>query len=76
MDIADEAQRFEEMFLGRALARHAATARGGTASALQCEVCADEIPAARRVAIPGVQRCVHCQDQQERRAAFVRGIAE
>lgn len=31
-----------------------------------CEDCGDEIPEARRIRIPGVTRCVHCQDVWER----------
>ena len=32
-----------------------------------CEECGDEIPAARRAAIPGVRRCVTCQEAMDRR---------
>ena len=31
-----------------------------------CEECGDEIPEARRLAIPGVQLCVFCKEKQER----------
>ena len=72
MDVADEAQIYEQLFLAEAIARfHASGAGGGTASALLCVDCDDEIPAARRAAIPGVRRCVHCQSSAERRASFV-----
>jgi phage/conjugal plasmid C-4 type zinc finger TraR family protein len=30
-----------------------------------CAECAAEIPAARRIAIPGVRLCVACQDEQD-----------
>lgn len=76
MDIADEAQRYEEAFIGRALARQAQAVRSGTASAFECDECSDEIPAARRVAIPGVRLCVYCQEDKERRAALSRGTSE
>lgn len=36
-------------------------------SLLECDDCGDEIPEARRIAIPGVQRCIHCQELLERR---------
>ena len=36
-------------------------------SAEFCEECGDEIPEARRSAIPGVQLCVYCQELAERR---------
>jgi phage/conjugal plasmid C-4 type zinc finger TraR family protein len=35
-------------------------------SAEECEECDDEIPEARRLAIPGVQLCVFCKERQER----------
>lgn len=31
-----------------------------------CEECGAEIPAARRAAIPGVRRCVACQEAMDR----------
>lgn len=34
-------------------------------SAEFCEECGDEIPVARRQAVPGVQYCVHCQEMFE-----------
>lgn len=36
-------------------------------SAEECEECGDEIPEARRLAVPGVQLCVFCQEKHERR---------
>ena len=36
-------------------------------SAEECEECGDEIPEARRKAVPGVQYCVFCQEKHERR---------
>lgn len=35
-------------------------------SAEFCEDCGDEIPLARRLAVPGVQVCVFCKEKQER----------
>ena len=32
----------------------------------ECEECGDEIPKARRLAIPGVRLCVFCKEKQER----------
>ncbi len=32
-----------------------------------CEECGEEIPAARREAIPGVRRCVACQETMDQR---------
>ena len=36
-------------------------------SAEYCEDCGDEIPEARRLAVPGCQRCVFCQEKAERK---------
>jgi len=36
-------------------------------SAEECEECGDEIPEARRKAVPGCQLCVFCQEKLERR---------
>lgn len=33
----------------------------------ECEECGEEIPEARRIAIPGVTLCIHCKTKQERR---------
>jgi phage/conjugal plasmid C-4 type zinc finger TraR family protein len=35
-------------------------------SAVLCQVCSYKIPQARRVAVPGVQTCVPCQEDLER----------
>lgn len=33
----------------------------------ECEECGDEIPEARRLAMPGCKLCVFCKEKQERR---------
>lgn len=35
-------------------------------SALECKECGEEIPQARRLAIPGVQLCIYCKQRSER----------
>jgi phage/conjugal plasmid C-4 type zinc finger TraR family protein len=35
-------------------------------SAEECEECGDEIPEARRIAVPGCKLCVFCKEKQER----------
>jgi phage/conjugal plasmid C-4 type zinc finger TraR family protein len=35
----------------------------------ECEECGEEIPEARRRAVPGVRRCVHCQAEADRQRA-------
>lgn len=34
-------------------------------SAVECDDCGDDIPEARRRAVPGVRRCVTCQSQAD-----------
>lgn len=36
-------------------------------SAMYCKDCGDEIPLQRRLAVFGVQRCIHCQTEYERK---------
>jgi len=36
-------------------------------SAEFCEECGDDIPLARRTAVPGVKYCIFCQEKHERR---------
>ncbi|MBI9083288.1 MAG: DksA/TraR family C4-type zinc finger protein [Desulfobacterales bacterium] len=36
-------------------------------SLMHCEICEEEIPEARRRAVPGVRLCVHCQAGHEAR---------
>lgn len=38
--------------------------RGGE-SALLCDLCGEDIPAARRAALPGVRTCVACQQGRD-----------
>lgn len=38
-------------------------------SLAECEDCGEDIPKARQTMIPGVTRCVHCQQLWERRRA-------
>lgn len=40
----------------------ARNAMAGGASLTECEECGAAIPEARRVAVPGVRRCVPCQE--------------
>jgi phage/conjugal plasmid C-4 type zinc finger TraR family protein len=39
-------------------------------SAEECALCGDDIPLARRQALPGVRTCVKCQSERDRRPAF------
>ena len=68
-DIDRAAQREAEMLADalRDQARRAGLAGKSEAdSATECADCGEEIPAARRAAVPGCQLCVACQWQQEK----------
>jgi len=70
MDVYDRATEREEQQRDEAL--QAQARRGGLTgktlhdSALECRVCEERIPLARRRALPGVQTCVECQGDLER----------
>ena len=38
-----------------------------------CQACEEEIPAARRKAIPGVRLCIHCQSELEKQQTVFSG---
>lgn len=69
-DIYDRASELEQKTRERALA--AQTQRAGLTgktvadSAAECKDCGDDIPLKRRKAMPGCQRCIHCQERQEK----------
>lgn len=67
-DIADRAAAREQELRDDALAEHARRHGGKrqvAASAEDCTVCGEPIPAARQAALPGVQTCVECQAELE-----------
>jgi phage/conjugal plasmid C-4 type zinc finger TraR family protein len=66
MDEFDRAQALELEEYERNQAR-AIMPRPKRPSATHCE-CGERIPAARRKAVPGVQTCVDCQEELERRS--------
>ena len=65
-DQFDRASDIEQMDREAALRRQAAATAQAAAipAALECRDCGDEIPSARRYAVPGVQFCVDCQALQ------------
>ncbi len=65
-DIVDRAQAREAEILEDALARVAARMPRGPA-AIYCRDCGTDIPRERRLAVPGCELCVDCQDHLERR---------
>jgi phage/conjugal plasmid C-4 type zinc finger TraR family protein len=41
-------------------------------SLTECDACGEEIPEARRIAVPGVTMCIYCQSKSERFTASYR----
>ncbi|GBQ20172.1 hypothetical protein AA0472_0060 [Acetobacter estunensis NRIC 0472] len=39
-------------------------------SAMQCVECGDDIPQARRQAVPGVKLCIECQSERDKQPVF------
>lgn len=66
MDDTDRASEIEQAMREAAIARARAGGYGGVA-AERCAACGEEIPAARRLAMPGARLCVCCRAREERR---------
>lgn len=63
-DDLDRAQEINEQLLGDAIAaQQRAMPRGE--SLAECEDCGEEIPEARRQAMPGCRKCIDCQTTLE-----------
>lgn len=65
MDEVDDAQKAERLFLQDAMDRRTPVGRPGAPSLTHCIDCDEPIPKARRVAVPGCQRCRECQEEYE-----------
>ena len=61
MDEADDAQKAEALFLREALGNFGPIENQGCVSLTHCLDCGEEIPAKRRLAVPGCLRCHECQ---------------
>ena len=71
-DFADRASHASEGLLADALARRARERMSAPAeSAHECEECGDEIPEARRQAVPGCTRCIECQNTYDRISGWI-----
>ncbi len=76
-DIFDRAQERELEMRQDALAEQARRVQPAAGdSALVCTMCDGKIPEGRRLAVPGVQTCVECQRDIERRSAYDWGMSE
>ncbi len=65
MDEIDQAQAYSEDFQAFALRQHQLGQEPGNYTGIYCMDCDDEIPEARRKAMPGCCRCVDCQEEHE-----------
>ena len=70
MDIIDNASELEELHRNAALSR--ARLNAHATSATHCQTCGDELPEARRKAIPGCQLCASCKRIEELRGKIRR----
>lgn len=67
MDNADRAQYQQEQLAAVTRMKLTGATKARQESAYFCRECEEPIPAGRRLAVPGVQLCVECQQEQERR---------
>jgi phage/conjugal plasmid C-4 type zinc finger TraR family protein len=66
MDLIDRANDLSDWLLAKQLAAQTGHRPAGDSRA-DCLECGEPIPEARRVALPGVTLCVHCQTLMEKR---------
>lgn len=71
-DWMDESQEYQLTVLQEQIARATRTTRAP--SAFFCEDCGSVIPEKRRKIIPGVQRCIECQEINELRKKNYRPV--
>ncbi|NGX89578.1 TraR/DksA family transcriptional regulator [Rahnella sp. Lac-M11] len=71
-DWMDESQEYQLTVLQEQIARATHTTRAP--SAYFCEDCGSVIPEKRRKIIPGVQRCIECQEINELRKKNYRPV--
>lgn len=67
-DVADIANDAEQERIQRILSSR--PQQTNQVSAIDCEECGTPIPEARRLVLPGVVTCVHCQEINEQRFKF------
>lgn len=70
-DSIDLAQQREQEERERLILK--ARSRIAAASLSQCESCGESIPEARRIAVPGVELCVTCQEITELKSVHYKG---
>ncbi|PWC10915.1 hypothetical protein B4923_15500 [Brenneria roseae subsp. americana] len=70
-DYMDAAQEQQDLIRDAHIAN--ARRKPAASSSFTCENCDAPIPEARRVAVPGVSLCVHCQAINELKSKHYRG---
>ena len=68
-DFCDRASALSEIYTQAALQARARAAVTPGESLAECEDCGEEIPEARRKAVPGCTRCTDCQEFFDRMGA-------
>lgn len=63
----DRAQLAVEWFLSNALKNHFYGYETGQQALSSCAECGNDIPEARRIAVPGVALCIECKRAEERK---------
>lgn len=66
-DVIDVANDHADYLLQVSITQHQRRTAGQATSAEFCESCGVDIPEARRLASPGCQTCIDCQQLRERR---------
>lgn len=69
-DEADNASDSYEHHVHISLMNHRNKMKVATVSLTECESCGEEIPEARRVAIPGCTVCIDCMESYERKRGY------
>jgi len=76
-DVFDRAQEREQEMRQDALDKQRRLAQPAAGdSALDCAMCGEPIPQARREAQPGTQTCIECQRDIERLGLGIPGVAK
>lgn len=66
-DVIDVANDHADYLLQVSITQHQRRTAGQATSAEFCDCCGVDIPEARRLAVPGCQTCIDCQQLRERR---------
>ena len=64
-DDMDLCQQINQELIDDALKAHKLRTWTGNGSATECAICGEEIPEARRKAMPGCVKCIICQTEYE-----------